>query len=681
MPEKKKDEEIIEEDDTALTSEDEETQDEPTEEPVTELETTDEEVEEAPEEEELEEAFEEFAEETETKEEEPEVDEEPVEEVEVEKTEEVDVDEEVEAEEEEVIELETEPSEELEIPAIPIETEVEEEEPEEELAIPDDEAIEAEVIDDEEILDAKPRKRRKKKQNWPQFWIGLSIGLVIAVAAEVLFTIPYWNTGSSSPGLYYAEIVVILIAFMIPGLISRSIQKGILGGFMIFAIAFGLPFLMYYAFDYIILNPLTPLLSSTEFAIDAYAYFQDMFSLTLTVDPWMKWVIGIIDVLVMFVLTIIVVTLTTWLLKTVTLPKKKVGHWIGIPFLSIGLIVFTIFMPLALSSTYGVIHASTSFLAGSSYFVDGMTTFEGSGGSLQSLQTNQSLEDGLIQASEWFDISFVHYDGLRNIGVINFAALVAGQYRPLIEAGDQLALSALTFTQVLYPLFLGIAAITDSLNNATSSLVNFGTSSSSTAYGDKAIGTQAVNQTKLDELKTSILATVTSMENAEAALSIVKAKLEAADVEGAFTETEATLAGIATEGLPVLVGDIINDIRAQLTEFKGHLTGFTDFINFTSNALTPTKEILWTTYYSLVGNEYLRNYDFATAYEAYDNATDHVALIDLDGYNPPSSLGDVFSVQITESFSTMLEDLFALMDPLLNEQKYFAQTYLEIDSN
>jgi len=74
-------------------------------------------------------------------------------------------------------------------------------------------------------------------------------------------------------------------------------------------------------------------------------------------------------------------------------------------------------MPLALSSTYGVIHASTSFLAGSSYFVDGMTTFEGSGGSLQSLQTNQTLEDGLIQASEWFDISFVHYDGLRNIGV------------------------------------------------------------------------------------------------------------------------------------------------------------------------------------------------------------------------------------------------------------------------
>ncbi|MHA1188590.1 MAG: hypothetical protein ACTSSK_17360 [Candidatus Heimdallarchaeota archaeon] len=63
---------------------------------------------------------------------------------------------------------------------------------------------------------------------------------------------------------------------------------------------------------------------------------------------------------------------------------------------------------------------------------------------------------------------------------------------------------------MLYPLFLGIAAITDSLNDATSSLVNFGTSSSSTAYGDKAIGTQAVNQTKLDELKSSILATVTS---------------------------------------------------------------------------------------------------------------------------------------------------------------------------
>lgn len=684
MSKKKEDKEVIEETDTALTSEEEETEDETTEEPVTELESTDEEVEEAleevKEEEELEEAFEEFAEETETVEEEPE--EEPVEEVEVEKTEEVDVEEEVEAEDEEVIELETEPSEELEIPAIPMETEIEEEEPEEELAIPDDEAIDAEVIDEEEVLEAKPR-RRKKKSVWPQFWIGLAIGLVIAVAAEVLFTIPYWKTGTSSPEMFYIEVVVILIAFMIPGLLTRSIQKGILGGFILFAISFGLPFLMS-VLGYEILNPMTPLLASTDFAISAYTVFQDMFSLSLVIAPWMQWIIGIIDLLVMFILTVLVVTLTAWLLKVVTRPTKKVGHWIGIPFLSLGIIVFTIFMPLVLSSTYGVIHASTSFLAGSSYFVEGLSTFEGSGGSLSTLQTNQSLEDGLLQASEWFNISYIHYGGLRNIGVISFAALVAGQYRPLIEAGDQLALASLTFTKVLYPLFLGIASITDSLGNATSNLVNFGTSTSPPAYGDKAIGAQAVNQTKLAELKSSILATVSSMEIAKEALEIVKKELEkedveGKDVEGKFEDAEAILAGIETDTMLDQVAGIIDNIRVQISNFKGYLTGFTDFINFTSNALEPTKNILLTAYYSIVGNEYLKNYDFVNAFDAYDNATEHVALIELDGYTPSSTLGDFFSVQITEEFSTMLEDLVALMDPLLNEQKYFAETYIGIN--
>jgi hypothetical protein len=127
------------------------------------------------------------------------------------------------------------------------------------------------------------------------------------------------------------------------------------------------------------------------------------------------------------------------------------------------------------------------------------------------------------------------------------------------------------------------------------------------------------------------------------------------------------------------VGDIINNIRDRLTEFKGQLTGFTDFISFTNSALVPTKEILWTSYYSLVGNEYLKNYDFVNAFEAYDNATEHIAIIDLEGYEAPSTLGNIFSVQITEGFSLMLEDLVALMDPLLNEQKYFAQTYIEIN--
>ena len=681
MSKDKKDEEIIEEADTALTSEEDETENETNEEPADQLETTEDEaeetIEEAPEEEkeeELEEAFEEFADETETIEEE----EEPIEEAEVEKAEEVDVEEEVEAEEEEVIELETEPSEELDIPAIPMETEVEEEEPEEELTIPEDEAIEAEVIDDEEIFEAKVKK--KKKSNWPLFWIGLAIGLIVAVGAEVLFTIPYWNTGTSSPDLYYIEVVVLLIAFMIPGMLSRSIQKGILGGFILFAVSFGLPFLMQ-LLGYVVLNPMTPLLASTQFTIDAYAVFQSMFNLTLDLSSVTLW-IWAIDLFLMFILMVIVVTLTSWLIKNVTLPKKKVGHWIGIPFLSIGIIVFVIFMPIVLSSTYGIIHASTSFLAGSSIFVDGLSTFQNSNGSLQTLQNNQTLEDGLFQAGKWFNISYVHYDGLRNIGVINFAALVAGQYRPLIEAGDQLALATLAFTQVLYPLFLGIAAITDSLNNATSNLVNFGTSSSSSsAYGDNVMGIQAVNQTKLDELKNSILSTVTSLENAEAALGIVRDKLEEANVLGAFDEAEALLGGITTETMLPAIGNVINDIRNQLSGFKGHLIGFTDFINFTANALVPTKEILWTSYYALVGNEYLKNYDFINAYDAYDNATEHVALIDLDGYTAPSTLGDVFSVQITEGFSTMLEDLVNLMDPLLNEEKHFAETYIGINTN
>jgi len=674
LSENKKDEEIIEEADAALTTEEEETLDETTEGPVTELETTDEEVEEAPEEEELEEAFEEFAEETEEEEE-------PVEEVEAEKTEEVDVEEE--AEEEEVIELETEPSEELDIPAIPVESEIEEEEPEEELKIPDAEAIEAEVIDDEDVLEAKPRrKKKKKKSTWPLFWIGLAVGLIIAVGAEILFTIPYWNTGASSPELYYAEVVILLIAFMLPGLFSRSILKGIFGGFILFVISFGLPFLML-VFNVIILNPMTPLLSSSLFAIDAYDLFKDMFNLTLTVQEWMKWIIGLIDLVIMFALTVIIVTLTTGLVKVVTRPKKKVGHWIGIPLLSIGIIVFTIFMPLALSSTYGIIHASTSFLAGSSYFVTGLSSFQNSNGSLETLENDPLLEDGLEKASEWFNISYVHYDGLRNIGVISFVALVAGQYRPLIEAGDQLALASLAFTQVLYPLFLGIAAISDSLGSATDNLVNFGTSPSSIPYGDKTIRAQAVNQTKLDELKASILATITSLEDAETALDIVNNKLETKDVLGAFEETEALLAGIKTESMNPQVGGIIDNIRGQLTSFKGNLIGFTEFINFTSHALTPTKEILWTSYFSLVGNEYLKNYDFVTAYDAYDNATEHVALIDPAdlAFVSTTTLGGIFAVNITEGFSTMLEDLVALMDPLLNEQKFFAQTYIGLNAN
>jgi len=569
------------------------------------------------------------------------------------------------------IPLEVEEEEEFTIPEVPIEAEIEEEksvdtEEENELEIPELEA-------EEET--EKIKKPKKKKQKSPALWIGLAIGLGIAIIAEVLFTIPAWLYDTSSPDLFYIELVVILIAMMIPGLVSRSIQKGLLGATIIFVVTFGLPFLMM-AFNVVLLNPLTPLFSSTDFALSALDVFSDLFEIPFDVAAIQKW-IWVIDLVLMFLLMVIVVTIAAALIKNITLPKKKVGNWIGIPLLSLGLIIFAIFTPIIFSSTYGVIQASTSFLAGTSKLNTAYGLFETDINDPQQLDVE--IGPVLTEASYWFNISQRNYQGLRNIGLISFAVLVSGQYGPLIEAGDQLALATLSFTQVLYPLFSGVFTLTNSLNNATDSLAGFG-QSGGTSYFTKGINDIKINdESDIAELKASLIESINGMDRAQESLDKVLIALQEADVSGSFDEVEAILDDLDYDRLPTKLADIILLIKDNLGLFKGQLDGFETLINYTSEALNPTKDLLWIAYYTIVGNDYLKKYNFEVALEAYDNATEIIETIDdIPTFTPGSGLENIFAITITDNFSVLLEDLLALMDPLLNEQRYFAKTYIEI---
>ena len=573
----------------------------------------------------------------------------------------------------------------LGIPAIPLPGESTDEPDDDqidladELSEMDDIEVEDHTFEVEEVKEPK-KKKKKRKRTGPSFWIGLAVGMVIAVTAEILFTIPYWRNGASSPDLYYIELVVVLIALMIPGLASRSIQRGLIGALLIFTVTFALPFVTM-LFNWPILNPLTPLFASTDFALDAYAVFQSLFNLQFNFASIQKW-IWIIDLVLMFILMVIVVTIAAALTKNIAKPKKKVGNWIGIPLLSIGLIIFAVFTPILFSSTYGIIQASTAFLAGSSQVSTAFTSFEDITQNPEILGEN--IQPQLEDAGYWFNISQANYQGLRNIGVINFAVLVSGQYGPLIEAGDQLALATLSFTHVLYPLFSGIYQLTSSINNATGDMANFGQSGDASLYIDNPnpyYTTDAVNNT--EELRISIRRAIDGMEAAQADLNDVLETLETADVSGSFTEIEEALAGLDLSKFPAKVSDVITQIQTKLDEFKGHLDGLQSFVSFANESLTPTKNILWVAYYSLVGNDYLQSYNFDDAYEAYDNATIKIdeivtggGISDFD----PGTLGDIFAIDITDDFSLLLNDLLGLMDPLLNEQKAFASTFIGISN-
>lgn len=584
--------------------------------------------------------------------------------------------EEITEEEEEVEEVsEDEEAEiELDIPAIPLPDEEPIDFEEDQVAEID---TEEHTFEATEIKEPKKKKKKKKKRD-SSFLIGLAIGLVIAITAEILFTIPFWKNGAGSPDLYYIELVVILIALMIPGLATRSIQKGLIGALIVFAVTFALPFVTM-LFNWPLLNPLTPLYASTDFALGAYEAFQSLFSVDFDFGQIQTWV-WIIDLVLMFILMVIVVTIAAALTKNIAKPKKKVGNWIGIPLLSIGLIIFAVFTPILFSSTYGIIQASTAFLAGSSHLTTAFTSFDDIDENPSILEEN--IEGDLLEAGYWFNISQLNYQGLRNIGVINFAVLVSGQYGPLIEAGDQLALATLSFTHVLYPLFSGIYQLTNSFNNATGSMADFGQSGSASLYiNDPNPVYTADNITNTDDLRTSIRNAIEGMEDAQEDLNYVLNVLEEADITGSFDEVAEALSGLDLSTLPDKISDVIIQIQEKLGEYQGHLDGLESFIRFANDALTPTKDILWVAYYALVGNDYLKNYRFADAYEAYENATIKISEIQSSGGIQdfdPGALGDIFAFEITDSFSLMLTDLLNLMDPLLNEQKSFASTFIGI---
>jgi len=657
-----------------------------------------------------------------TEESEKDVSEEPEEELSVESVEEAEPEaDEVEVEEAESEELEDETlEEEFEIPDVPLEAETDED-----LAIPDipldDETlIEADDLeipdvplevdskeDDSEVefveeisakkaddVDAdvagfepkkvKSKKKKKKKARKPRgkaFALSTLVGLFLALLIIALFSIPLWLGGTGRPDLYYIELVLMLIVMMIPGLFTRSVQKGILGAFIIFIISFAIPVVFtIFGLD-ILLSPLTPIFSSTDFSLDAFAIFSSLFSALdgipiATVQTW----IWVVDLLVMFLLTLITVAIGTWLVKNITRPKKKAKNWIAIPLLSLGMIIFVVFTPIIFSSTYGLIQASTSFLAGTTHMQDAYNVFEITGGSLPTTQQQSYISENLTQASYWLNISSANFQGLQNIGFNRIASLLSPQYGPLIAAGDQMALAMLGLTGVLFPLFNGIFELTQSLTNATDDMANFGQSSSTSlmlADTPSEMTISAIGD--IDALKESIQAAIIGLDSAEAALLEVQSKLTDGDLVGAFAGVKESLDDLIISGYPDDVANLITEIINNIDSFDDQLTGFESFVEFATVNIAPTRNILWTTYYSIVGNEYLRNNRFAEAKIAFQLAINNITAIDLSTYTPDSALSGIFSMDITDDFAYFLNDLVAMMTPLLHEEFAFAATYERID--
>ncbi|MCF2143467.1 MAG: hypothetical protein K9W42_07180 [Candidatus Heimdallarchaeota archaeon] len=580
-----------------------------------------------------------------------------------------------EAEEPKEEEIETEEAkEELEIPEIPLEESSEEEIIE--AATPTEEPEVEELPEEEYSFEAKKAKpvKKKKKKGLP-FLLSTLIGLGVALLIEVLFSIPLWVGGVGRPDLFYIELVLVLIAMSIPGLFTRSLQKGILGAFMIFIVAFAVPLLLTVLGLKAILSPLTPLFASTDFSLDAFQIFKSLFPAleNLPIAQIQKW-IWIVDLVLMFILTIFVVVIITALIKSITKKKKKVGTWIAIPLLSIGLIIFAVFTPIIFSSTYGIIQASTSFLAGATKMQEAYGLFEGTG-STPSTQAMEWMQNNLSEANYWLNISQANYEGLQNIGLIRIAVLVSGQYGPLIEAGDQLALATMAMTGILLPLFTGIYDLTQSLENATNDMANFGSSSSATT---KNVLTQVSTKSleNIDQLKEDIIRAIEGLDKAENALNIIQQRIAQQDIQGSFDEIKAKLESINIAELPAKVGDIINEIRVRLDQFDGQLEGFVNFISYTADNLEPTKKILWASYNTIIGNEYLKLRRFKNATDAFIYAYQNIsAITGIATYTTTGNLTGIFAADITEDFTFLLNDLIEIMSPLLQEEIAFAQTY------
>jgi len=661
--------------------------------------------------EEEEEILEEPIEAEETKDEPLEIEEEPIEAETEEEAEEIDVseepqevEEEIDVEEElEIPEVPLEAAEELEIPEVPLEVEAEEPlEIEEELEIPEipleveEEVIEVEELDaeleeeedivvDEEVVEAeevkpdKPKKKKKKrKKRSRKMFTGIIIGALAAIIIEVAFSVPFWLNGVSRPDLYYIELVLILIAMTLPGLMSRSVLEGLLGGFLVFLIAFVPPLVLSLANVNYILNPLTPLFSSVDYSIPAFEAFKGLFPALAEIDfnSVRNW-IWIIDLVLMFILVVLVVVIATALVKSITIKKKKAGHWIGIPLLSIGLIIFAIFTPIIFSSTFGIVQASSAFLGGSAKMQDAYSTIATEGMSTQSLQ---DFKDLMAEANQMMGNASINFQGLRNIGLFNLMTLIPNQYGPFIEAGDQLALATLALTDIIVPLFNGIFELTSSISNATDSMADFGTSTSS-MFPD--IGFSGITKNDLADvaaLKLKIIAAIDGLTDAEVKLSEVQADLASGDFDAAFDGVNAALGEIDISKLPAILRDPISEVIDEIGGFREHITGFTEMLEYTTSSIGPTKKILWTAYNTIEGNENLKYYKFTDAKNAFQQAVNNVTNISLDTFTPTANLSGFISNDLAGDYSDLLNDLLGLMDPLLKEELNYAITLEGIDT-
>ncbi|MCE7746370.1 MAG: hypothetical protein GPJ52_14670 [Candidatus Heimdallarchaeota archaeon] len=602
------------------------------------------------------------------------------EEIEVEEVEEIEtVDDEEEIEVEEELEKPLEVEEEFEIPDIPLEVEEEEvieveeldAEPEEEVDI----VVAEEVVEAEEVKPVKKRKKRKKRSR--KMLTGLIIGVIAALVIEVSFSIPFWLNGISRPDLYYIELVLILIAMALPGLFSRSVLEGLLGGFIIFLAAFVPPLVLSLSGLNVILNPLTPLFSSVDYSIPAFEAFKSLFSALGEIDfNSVRYWIWIIDLVLMFILVVLVVVIATALVKSITIKKKKVGHWIGIPLLSIGLIVFAIFTPIIFSSTFGIVQASSAFLGGSAKMQEAYAIIETEGMSTQSLEDFSGL---MAEANQMMGDAQINFQGLRNIGLFNLLTIIPNQYSPFIEAGDQLALATLALTDILVPLFNGIFDLTSSLNNATDSMAGFGTSPSIMLGGIGNPGTYQNDLADVADLKLKIIAAIAGLDDAEEALTEVQADLESGDFDEAFAGVTEALDRIDTAKLPAFLSGPISQIIEEVGGYGNHITGFTDLLAYTTSSIGPTKGILWTAYNSIEGNENLKYYKFTDAKNSFQQAVNNITSITLETYIPTPELTGIVSADVTGDFSLLLNDLLGLMEPLLNEELNYATTLEGID--
>ncbi len=658
--------------------------------------------------EEEEEILEEPIEAEETKDEPLEIEEEPIEAETEEEAEEIDVseepqevEEEIEAEEElEIPEVPLKAAEDLEIPEVPLEVEAEEPlEIEEELEIPEipleveEEEIEVEDFDaeleeeedivvDEEVVEAeevKPvKKRKKRKKRSRKMLTGLVIGVLVALVIEVSFSIPFWLNGVSRPDLYYIELVLILIAMALPGLFSRSVLEGLLGGFIIFLVAFIPPLVLSLSGLNYILNPLTPLFSSVDYSIPAFEAFKSLFPAIAAINfESVRFWIWIIDLVLMFILVVLVVVIATALVKSITIKKKKVGHWIGIPLLSIGLIIFAIFTPIIFSSTFGIVQASSSFLGGTAKMQDAYAVIDTEGMTTQSLQDFTSL---MAEANQMMGDAQLNFQELRNIGLYNLMTLIPNQYSPFIEAGDQLALATLALTDIIVPLFNGIFELTSSLTNATDSMADFGTSPSLMPIGFGITDLSTNDLADVAELKLKIIASIDGLTAAEETLVEVQTDLEAGDFDEAFSEINETLAKIDTTKLPGFLSDGIAGIIDEIGGYGSYITGFSDLLTYTTNNIAPTKNILWTAYNTIEGNEFLKYYKFTDAKGSFQQAVNNITGLSLDTYTPTGNLTGIFTADMAGDYSDLLNDLLGLMDPLLNEELYYAMTYEGINT-